>query len=124
MKKKILLFITEIAKIVANCIILPLYFIKFYHEVATFPGVDGDGQFIVVYRDYYYSIFYKLNREGLAFALWLAVAVSALSIILSALRIVIKDNKVLKIASHILFGISVIFFLVLLYISLQISYKN
>ena len=123
MKKKILLFITEIAKIVVNCVILPLYFIKFYHDKAAFPGSDGDGQFIVVYKDYYYSIFDKLNREEIAFSLWLAVAISALSIILSVLRIVIKDNKVLKIASHILFGISVIFFLVLLYISLQISYK-
>ena len=121
MKKKILL--TEIAKTVINCIILPLYFIKFYHDKAGFPGFDGDGQHIVFYRDYYYSIFNKLNREGIACLLWLAVAVSALSIILSVLRIVIKDNKVLKIASRILFGISVISFLALLFISLQISYK-
>ena len=121
MKRKPLL--SEIVKIIINCAILPLYFIKFYHEVAVLPGFDADGNHITHRIDHYYSIYYKLDREELAYLLWLAVAVAIASVAMSLLRIAVKDGKKLKIASNIIFGISVAFFLVLLFISLQISYK-
>ena len=121
MKRKPLL--SEIVKIIINCAILPLYFIKFYHEVAVLPGFDADGNHITHRMDHYYSIYYKLDREGLAYLLWLAVAVAIASVAMSLLRIAVKDGKKLKIASNIIFGISVAFFLVLLFISLQISYS-
>ena len=120
MRKPIL---SEIVKIILNCAVVPLYFIRFFHEVAVLPVVDMDGNYITTSRtDYYYSIFYKLNREGLVFLLWIAVVISVVSIVISVFGFVVKDGKILKIASNILFAISVAFFLVLLFVSLQISY--
>ena len=121
MKRKPL--IDEIIKIVINCAILPLYFIKFYHQVAHIPGFDEEGNRVVHEIDHYYSIFYKLDGEGLAALFWIAFILTVASTILSALRIVIKDGKALKIASYAVFALSAILFLVVLYISLQISYK-
>ena len=121
MKRKPLL--SEIVKIIINCAILPLYFIKFYHEVAVLPGFDEEGNRVVHEIDHYYSIFYKLDGEGLAALFWIAFILTVASTILSALRIVIKDGKALKIASYAVFALSAILFLVVLYISLQISYK-
>ena len=120
MKRKVL--ITEILNIIVNCTVLPLYFIKIFHDVAVHPGFDEDGNQIVGRFDHYYSIYYKLDRENLAFILWAAVVISAVSVLSSVLTIVVKDNKILKVASRILFAISVISFLVLLFISLQIRY--
>ena len=121
MKRKPL--IDEIVKIIINCAILPLYFIKFYHQVAVLPGFDEEGNRVVNEIDHYYSIFYKLDSEGLAALFWIAFILTVASTILSALRIVIKDGKALKIASYAVFALSAILFLVVLYISLQISYK-
>ena len=121
MKKKVL--ITEIIKSAVNCIILPLYFIKFYHQVAVLPGRDENGELIISQIDHYYSIFYKLDREELAYLFWLAFSVCIASILFSVLRIAVKDSKALKITSHVVFAVSLVFFLTALYISLQISYK-
>ena len=115
--------ISEIIKIAINCIILPLYFINIYHDVAVLPGFDEDGNRVVHEIDHYYSIFYKLDREGLAALFWLAVAICIASIAVSVINIFTKDNKIIKVASNILFILSAILFLVLLFISLQIKYK-
>ena len=121
MKRKPL--IDEIVKIIIDCAILPLYFIKFYHDVAVLPGFDAEGNRIVSEIDHYYSIFYKLDREGLAALFWIAFTLTVASIIVSVLRIFIKDNKSLKIASYAVFTLSAVLFLAVLFISLQIDYK-
>ena len=121
MKKKVL--ITEIIKSAINFVILPLYFIKFYHQVAVLPGRDENGELIISQIDHYYSIFYKLDREELAYLFWLAFSVCIASILFSVLRIAVKDSKALKIISHVIFAVSLVFFLTALFISLTISYK-
>ena len=121
MKRKVL--ITETVKTVINCIILPLYFIKFFHEMALFPGFDEEGNEILRRNDYYLSIYGEVCRAGIVFVFWLAFSLSVASIVFSALRIFIKDNRIIKVASLILFGVSVVFFLALIFLFLQMGYK-
>ncbi len=114
--------IVEIVKIIIDCIIVPLYFIKFFCDEALLPGVNENGEQIVHRRYYYYSIFDKIAREGIAFLLWGAIALIVVSVTLSVLTVTIKKNKALNIASYIVFGISVFLFFVLLFIAGSIRY--
>ncbi len=113
-------FIAEIVKIIINCITIPLYFIKLICEVAVLPGIDENGENITVRFYYYYSIFEKVNRERMAYLVWVAIAIIIVSITLSVLSIIFKEKKPLKIASLILFIVAVVLFFGLLFISICI----
>lgn len=121
--KKIKALIVDIVKIIINCIMVPLYFIKLFCDKAVLPGVNENGETIVNISYYHYSIFYKIDRAGISFLLWIAIATIIVSIVLSVLSMVMKDKKALKIASYIVFGVTVILFFVLLFIAWTISYK-
>ena len=121
MKRKTVL-IVEIVKIFINCITVPLYFIKFFCDEAVLPGFNENGEEVINRTYYYYSIFDKVDREGIAFLLWGAIATIIVSIALSILSITVKDNKALKIASHIVFGAAIVLFFVLLFIAGSIRY--
>ena len=114
--------ISEIVKTVINCAILPLYFIKFIHEVAILPGFDEDGKEVLGRHDYYLSIYGEMCRAGLEFVFWLAFSFCLASIALSISRIFVNDNRAIKISSHIVFAISLIFFLVQIFLMLYIQY--
>ncbi|WP_251546515.1 hypothetical protein [Pumilibacter intestinalis] len=115
-------FIVEIVKIIINCAIVPLYFIKFFCDEAVLPGYNENGEQIIGRYYYYYSIFDKINRDGIAYLLWCAIAIIIASITLSILRMTVKESKALKIASHIVFGVAIILFFVLLFIAGNIRY--
>ena len=121
MKRKTAL-IVEIVKIFINCITVPLYFIKFFCDEAVLPGFNENGEEVINRTYYYYSIFDKIDREGIAFLLWGAIATIIVSIALSILSITVKDNKALKIASHVVFGVAIVLFFVLLFIAGSIRY--
>lgn len=121
MKRKTALII-EIVKIVINCVTVPLYFIKFFCDEAILPGFNENGEEVIHSIYFYYSIFDKIDREGIGFLLWGAIATIIVSIALSLLSITVKDNKALKIASHIVFGVAVVLFFVLLFIAGSIRY--
>ncbi|MDE6586513.1 MAG: hypothetical protein K2K80_07530 [Clostridia bacterium] len=104
--------ITAISKIVINCIMAVLCFIKIIQEVAVLPGFDENGEEITAREDYFFSVYEKLSGVGLSFLLWAALAIIVASVILSVLCIVIKDNKKLSIASRIVFGPSICMFLI------------
>ena len=70
MRKKTSL-IVEIVKLIANCVALPLCFIKIFHEVAVLPGFDSNGEATTGRFDYYYSVFDKLTRQGMGFEKYL-----------------------------------------------------
>lgn len=116
-------FIIEMVKIIINCVIVPLYFIKFFCDEAVLPSYNENGEPIIGRFYYYYSIFDKINREGRAYLLWCAVAIIIASITLSILRLTMKESKALKIASYVVFAISIIMFFVLLFIAENIKYK-
>ncbi len=122
MKRKIVLII-EIVKIIINCITVPLYFIKFFCDEAVLPGFNENGEAFINRIYYHYSIFDKIDREGIVFLLWGAIAIIVISITLSILSIKIEDKKALKIASHIAFGVAIVLFFVLLFIAGSIRYR-
>lgn len=112
----------ELVKIIIDCITIPLYFIKLFCDKAVLPGFDSVGHRGTYTRYYYYSIFDKIQREGMAFLVWGAVAIIILSIILSVLSMIFKEKKTLKIASHIVFGIAIVLFFVLFFMAASIRY--
>lgn len=114
--------IIEIVKIIINCITVPLYFIKFFCYEAVLPGLNENGEKVIGRFYYYYSIFDKINREELAYLVWIAIAIICVSIALSVLSMIFKEKKALKIASHIIFGIAIVLFFVLLLIAASIWY--
>ncbi len=116
--KKAFLFIIEIIKACLNILMGALCFIKIDHDVAHIPNADGGiGRF-----DYYYSIYDKLLRENQQFLVYIALAVMAVSVVLSVFAVAIKDNRKIRIAGNIIFALSVIFFFVLLFYTMQIQY--
>ena len=120
--KRTTAIIVEIVKIVINCITVPLYFIKFFCDEAVLPGFNENGEEVINRVYYYYSIFDKIDREGIAFLLWGSIAIIIVSIALSFLSITVKDNKALKIASYIVFVVAIVLFFVLLFIAGSIRY--
>lgn len=113
--RKILSVVLEAVKVFLNVLMGALCFIKIDHDVAYIPNAEGGiGQF-----DYFYSIYDKLVRKELQFLVYLALAVMAISVLLSIFTLLVKDNRKIKIASHTIFAISVLFFVVLLIYSTQ-----
>ena len=116
--RKILSVVLEAVKVFLNVLMGALCFIKIDHDVAHLPNAEGGiGKF-----DYFYSIYDKLVREELQFLVYLALAVMAISVLLSIFTVLVKDNRKIKIASHIIFAVSALFFLVLLFYTMQIQY--
>lgn len=107
----------EIVKAVINCALIPLCFIKIFCEIAVLPGIEENGEPITTRNYYYQSIFDRLSREGMEYLLWISVALIGLSIILCLLNTVVRGNKILKISSNAIFGISIAYFLILLFLS-------
>lgn len=114
--------IVEIAKIIINCITVPLYFIKIFCDEALLPGFNEDGEEIIGRFYYYYSIFDKIDREGIAYLIWGAIAIATVSIALSVLSMTVKNGKTLKTLSNAVFAVAVIAFFVLLFIAESIRY--
>jgi len=65
----------------------------------------------------------KETNDAVFILLWISVAVVIVSLALSIFNIVIKDNRTLKIVGHVIFGISVVFFVILLILAATVQYK-
>ncbi len=120
--KNKLTVIVEIIKLAINCIAISLLFIPIFHEVAVLPGISENGEHFVSRCDYYYSVYEKFARECLSNWVWVAVVTMAVSILFCVLNMIIKNNKILKITGYVIWGISMVLFLVLLFIACSISY--
>ncbi len=117
--RKILSVVLEAVKVCLNVLMGALCFIKIDHDVAHLPNAEGG----IGKIDYFYSIYDKLLREELQFLVYLALAVMAISVLLSILTLLVKDNRKIKIASHIIFSVSALFFLFLLFYTMGIQYN-
>ena len=115
-------FVAEMIKIIVSCITIPLYFINLFRQTAVLPGFSESGERVIYRSYYYYSVFYKINRAGMVYLIWVAIALIAVSITLSVLRI-FNEKKALKIASYVAFGLSITIFFVLFIIASFIRYK-
>lgn len=114
-------FVAEIVKIILSCVTVSLYFINIFRETAVLPGFSEHGEHITHRFNHYYSIFYKLDREGMVCLIWVAIAMIAVSITLSVVRM-FYEKKALKIASYVAFGLAIVIFFILLFIAASIRY--
>lgn len=121
MKRKL---IAEIVKIAVNVVIVPLYLIKFFKEVAIIPQIDENGEVVLGKSYYYLSLYGEMCRARLEFLFWLALAVIVASIACSALSITVPDSKKTRITSYVLFSISVVIFLVLLTVACVLCFAK
>jgi hypothetical protein len=105
--KKISKYLVSAVEIIIDIALIPLYFVKMFHEVAVLPGVDADGIFITGRFDYYYSPLENLQYDSV-FLIYIAIGLLAVSVML-AIATMIKDNKKLRIINYIVFAIAVLF---------------
>ena len=108
--KKAFSFISEAVKMCLNVLMGALCFIKIDHDVAHLPNAEGG----IERLDYYYSIYDKLYGKNLQFLVYIALVVMSVSFVMSIVTCVAKDNRKLRIASHVTFLIAAIIFLILL----------
>lgn len=118
--KKVLGIVSEVAKICLNILMGTLCFIKIDHDVAILPNDEGD----IIQVDYYYSIYEKLFREDIQFLVYIALAVMAASVALSVVACIAKDNRKVRIASYVIFAVYTVFFIVLLFYTMQVLQYN
>lgn len=100
-----------IVEAVIDCIAIPLYFIKFFCDVAVLPSANENGEYAGTNRFYhYYSIYDRIGYINMQYLVWVAIAVAAISIVLSVLSIIFK-RKSLHVASHAIFGVALVLFI-------------
>lgn len=116
--KKAFSILSEAVKVCLNVLMGAFCFIKIDHDVADIPNAAGE----IVQLRYDYSIYDKLLRENLQFLVYLALAVMAASVVLSIVACVVQDDRKIRIASHVIFALSAVFFLALLFYTGQIQY--
>lgn len=111
MKKKIAVILTEI---ILSLSIIPLWFIKFFHEVGHFPS-NPDKPYEIVAHHYYYSVLDNLSALDCGYLIYISFVLIIATVTLSLLCLKFKRNKPLFIASLILFGVTILSFTVFLF---------
>ncbi len=104
-------YIIQISQIVLSLAFIPLYFIKFLHEVGVFEGQDANGNFITDRRDFYYSPYKNLLDAGLEKYMYLSLALIAASLITAILCFAFKNSKRLRCISYAIFVCSALVFI-------------
>lgn len=118
--KKAIHLILEIGKACGNILMGALCFIRFDHDVAILPNGEGGVEQV----NYYYSIYDKLLGANLQFLVYIALAVMAASVALSVMACIARDNRKIRLVSHGIFVVSVLFFLALLFYATQVLRLN
>ncbi len=107
--------IVSIMEILINISLLPLFYVKLFHEVSVLPGTDENGNMITQRFDHYYSIIDNLKYDPMGW-IKISVALIIVSIIYCILSFFIK-HKNMKITSHIFAVCSILFFLLVLFLA-------
>lgn len=114
-------YIFPIIKIITNLATIPLFFIKFYHEIAVLPIYDEFGEFTTSKNDLYYSPLDNLIKLDLSILMYISISITVASIVLTIVSLVKRNNKNIKIADNAVYIISICFFLVVLFLSSTVS---
>ena len=107
--------IITIVEIFINLSLLPLFHVKFFHEVSVIPGMDAEGNMVTIRGDHYYSIIDNLKYDPMGW-IWISVALIGISVLYCILSFFIK-HKNMKVASHIFAICSIVFFLLVLFLA-------
>ena len=98
-----------VKRIIVSLSVIPLSFVKIFHEVGVLPSLDGPP----VKSHYYYSVFDNLETYNVGFLVFVLMGVSLLSAIL-ILHNTWTERKVVRITANLFYFVTVFFFVVLL----------
>ena len=94
---------------------IPLFFMKLFTDMGYLVGFDSTNKATAVTALQHYNMIENLETLDMLFAVPVAILIIIASVVLTALNAVIKDNQKLKLVSYIVFTISVVTFLLLLW---------
>ena len=104
-----------IFEILINLSMIPLFFIKFLTDTGYKVGFNSSNEATAVIALQHYNMIENLETWSLLYAVPVTIWVIICSIVLSVLSMVLKEKTKLGIISHVVFGISAIMFLLLLW---------
>lgn len=107
--------IIHMVEIVINLCLLPLFHVKFFHNVELIFDTTETGELVPRQIDRYYSIIDNLKYDPLLFVP-MSVSLIVLSVIISIFAIFMK-NRNMRTAGHIFTACSVGLFLFVLFIA-------
>ena len=100
-------------QILANTILFALLHVKIFHRVAVLPGRDAAGNFMPLQVDHYYSILDFLGKTPFPYIpLFLCLALAS---VLTSLLAILRKSKRAHLAGHILFALTALGFVLLLW---------
>lgn len=112
--------IFPIVKILLNVCMIPLCFIKIFHDVGILPGYDSNGEFITVKHHYYYSMSDNLKAYELQGFLPLLIGLIVCSVAVTVVSMAIKRDGWKKL-SNVVFFVSFASFLILFTIASTVA---
>ena len=105
----------SILEILMNLTMIPLFFIRFFSDMAYSVGLDSSNTLSAIITRRSFNIIENLDTLDMLYTIPVAIFIIICSIVLSVLSVVIKDNENLTFTSHVAFGVSVVMFLLLLW---------
>ena len=112
MKKRI----EQIVKILLSLAVIPLSFVKLFHDVGVLPSLDGKP----VERHYYYSVMDNLQAYDIGFLVPILIAFAVLSVIVTAVHFW-KEDKKWRLASRVLTVVTAVLFVLLLTVASTVA---
>ena len=109
----------NICKIFISSGIIPLWFIKLFHDVGHFQSQNNINEIVRI--DFYYSMIDNIKSLDLSFLIYISFALIAISIVTAALSIKCRDNKKISFISNISFVLTLTSFLVFLLLASTVS---
>ena len=105
-----------IIKLVLSVVQIPLWFIKFFHDVGVLPAPDGG----ITKKHYYYSMADNVSELGLSAAFFVSLALAAASAVLAVIGMK-KANHGVLVAGNIVFAVSAVVFVLLFFAACTVS---
>lgn len=111
MKKSLI----SIVEILVNLAMIPMFFIRFFTDMGYEVGLLNTNELAALKVLRHYNMIENLETWSLLYAVPVTIWVIICSIVLSVLSMVLKEKTKSGIISHVVFGISAIMFLLLLW---------
>ncbi len=106
-----------IVLLICNLTYISLYYIKIFHEVGVFEGLDASGSYIYDRRDFYYSTYQNLTAGGYTGWLYFSFVILALAVIATVAYIIFPGRKTAKAVSYTFSMCLMIAFIVSLFLA-------
>ena len=105
----------HIGEIFVNLAMIPLFFIRFFESIGISTGLNSANELVALKTTCHYNMIENLETWDLLYAVPVELIIIVCSVSLSVLSTVIKDNQKLNMIAHVVFAISIVAFLLLLW---------